>query len=88
MAARDARDFEATQCRSAESLLVIYYFGHGRREPDGLAFVHRGPKKESRESMTFQRMFYTVRAGVSLPKTPSALIPLNLRALPCNLPKR
>jgi hypothetical protein len=25
---------------------------------------------------------------LSLPETPSALIPLNLRALPCNLPKR
>jgi len=56
-------DRAATQCRSAESLLLIYYFGHARRVPDGLAFVHRGPSKQTRESLTFQSMFYRVRAG-------------------------
>jgi hypothetical protein len=56
-------DRAAVQCKSPGSLLLIYYFGHGKRDPNGLAFVHRGTSKGNRETLTFQSMFHRVRAG-------------------------
>jgi uncharacterized caspase-like protein len=53
----------AKKCRGADGLLVVYYFGHGRRDRDDLALVHPGSKRGTRSYLSFKTLFYTVMAG-------------------------
>ena len=59
---RNAIDRAASKCTSAKSLLLIYYFGHGRREADDLSFVHPGRGKTKREYLKFNQLFYAVKS--------------------------
>ena len=56
-------DRAASECHSPSSVFLLYYFGHGKREPDGLAFVHPAGPDQGRASLAFQSVFYRVRAG-------------------------
>lgn len=53
----------AKRCRGPRGLLVIYYFGHGRRQSDGLSFVHPGRKTGSKEDLSFSALLHSVLSG-------------------------
>ena len=53
----------ARKCSGPNGLLVVYYFGHGRREVDDLALVHPGRKRGERTYLPFKTLFYNVMAG-------------------------
>jgi len=53
----------AKKCRGADGLLVVYYFGHGRRDQDDLSLVHPGTKRGTRSYLSFKTLFHTVMAG-------------------------
>jgi uncharacterized caspase-like protein len=56
---RKAIDAAAAMGRKDNELLLVYYFGHARREGDDLAFVHPG-KKGQRDYLAFSTVFHTV----------------------------
>lgn len=52
----------ARRCTGQGSLLLVYYFGHARREADALAFVHPSTVKGGRSSLAFASLFHTIMA--------------------------
>ena len=57
-------DKAAKSCADSDSLLLVYYFGHGIRERNDLAFVHPGKKRTEPEFLSFETVFYTIRAHI------------------------
>jgi len=53
----------AKRCRGSNGLLVVYYFGHARRDLDDLAFVHPGKKGGDRTYLGFKVLFHSVMSG-------------------------
>lgn len=56
---REARK-AASKCTGKDGLLLVYYFGHARRDEDDLAFVHPGSKRGQRTYLSFSTLFYSV----------------------------
>jgi Caspase domain len=59
---REARN-AARKCRGSRGLLVVYYFGHARRDVDDLALVHPGKKRGERAYLPFKVLFHSVMSG-------------------------
>ena len=53
----------AKRCRGSNGLLIVYYFGHGRRDADDLSFVHPGTKPGNRSYLSFKALLYNIMAG-------------------------
>jgi hypothetical protein len=52
----------ARKAAESDSLLLIYYFGHGRMDEEGLAFVHPGTKRGHTATLTFDSLLHQVQA--------------------------
>lgn len=59
---REARK-AAKRCSGPNGLLVVYYFGHARRDRDDLTLVHPGKKRGERAYLPFKVLFHSVMSG-------------------------
>lgn len=57
---RRSIDRAAEQARDRDSLLLIYYFGHGRLEEDDLALVYPGKKNDQPKTLAFKAILHQV----------------------------
>jgi hypothetical protein len=53
----------AKKCRGSSGLLVVYYFGHARRDLDDLTLIHPGKKRGDRAYLPFKQLFHSVMSG-------------------------
>jgi hypothetical protein len=53
----------ARKCKGSAGLLVVYYFGHARRDLEDLSLVHPGKKRGDRTYLSFRALFHTVMSG-------------------------
>jgi caspase domain-containing protein len=61
--AEEAARQAAKSCTSSGSLLLVYYFGHARRDKDDLLFVHPGARRDENSYLGFDTLIHTVMAG-------------------------
>ncbi len=59
---REARK-AARKCNESNGLLVVYYFGHARRDLDDLTLVHPGRNRGERAYLPFKVLFHSVMSG-------------------------
>jgi len=53
----------AKKCKGSDGLLIVYYFGHARRDLDDLTLVHPGRKRGERAFLPFKVLFHSVMSG-------------------------